>query len=258
MNPRQTRTGITPRLTAGCVLGILLAASPGCVGEDLELDPEERPENLDQSRRSIAHADAGSGDVGDPYGDGDSYADAGTSPGNASCGAEPGKPYADAGVPPAPYVDAGAPGADAGEPRSCFGQLIGDGNTCISELDLKLQGEALCSGKGYTIDALKLGEGDCAGGSTEGWVSCCEPPPPPREPDGCTGGVIGDGATCMDLTTLKLKASGACEAIGASLVGLAGSADQSCPSGALWAKYECCKTGAAPTPSDPGKGPWLK
>jgi hypothetical protein len=244
MNARQVWTGKSPRLTAGSVLSILLASSMGCVGEDLQIDPSERPDPLEV------------GDAGGPYADAGGPSDG---PGNASCQAEPG--YADAGPgtkPPEPGADAGAPGSDAGAPRNCFSTLIGDGKTCVSALDVKEEGLALCEAKGFELVDLKAPDAaDCAGGVTEGWVACCEreAPAPARV---CTGGVIGDGSTCIDWTSLKLKASGACEASGASLVGLSGNADD-CPDGARWAKYECCRSDALPPkPASPDKDPWLK
>jgi hypothetical protein len=275
MNPRQVWTGNSPRLTAAGALSILLVSSMGCVGEDLQIDPSERPDPLEVDNAGVAYADAGAAHdlPGNAYADAgiahdlpaNAYADAGIAhdlPGNASCQAEPPKPgYADPdpGTDPEPRAgDAGAPGSGAGAPRNCFSTLIGDGKTCVSAADVKLEGLALCQAKGFELVDLKAPDStDCAGGVTEGWVACCQPEAPAPAP-ACTGGVIGDGSACIDWTSLKLKASGACEASGASLVGLSGSSD-GCPDGARWAKYECCKSDALPPkPANPDKDPWLK
>jgi hypothetical protein len=264
MNPRQVWTGNGPRLSAAGALSILLVSSMGCAGEDLQIDPSERPDPLEEGNAGVAYADAGAAhDL--PSHAGVAYADAVPAhdlPGNASCQAQPPKPgYADAvpGTGPEPRAgDAGAPSSGAGAPRNCFSSLIGDGKTCVSAADVKLEGLALCESKGFELVDLKAPDSyDCAGGVTEGWVACCQPEPPAPAP-ACTGGVIGDGSSCIDWTSLKLKASGACEASGASLVGLAGSSD-GCPDGALWAKYECCRSDALPPkPANPDKEPWLE
>lgn len=251
MNPRQVWTGNSPRLAAGHALSILLASSMGCAGEDLQIDPGERPDQLEVGDSGVAHADGPYADAGSAY----------DLPGNASCQAEPQPPHADAGVgiKPEPGAgDAGVPGSDAGAARNCFSTLIGDGETCVSAADIKLEGLALCEAKGFELVDLKAPDAaDCAGGVTEGWVACCEREAPAPAP-ACTGGVIGDGSTCIDWTSLKLKASGACEASGASLVGLWGSSSD-CPDGAPSAKYECCRTDTLPPkPASPEQDPWLK
>jgi hypothetical protein len=56
--------------------------------------------------------------------------------------------------------------------------------------------------------------------------------------------VLGDGKTCLDPDTIKLRASAACEAIKATLTNLVIDNDV-CAGGSALAEYECCEHGAS-------------
>lgn len=259
MNLNQAWTGTLPRL-AGCALSLVLATSAGCAIEDLASDPSEQPNDLDQGRPQARVADAGIPPEAHGY---DAHVPR-PPPDSTTCQVDAGAPgsYFDASIyyPPKPgEVDASVNRIDATVLRDCFGTLIGDGKTCLSDTDLRDEGEKLCGAKGFVLAGLKRGESDCAGGGTEGWVSCCtsELPPEPTA-SSCMGGTIGDRNACIDWSSLKLEASKICEALGATLTGLAGSSDDKCPDGVLYAKYECCKSVVLPRPVDAGAEPWLK
>lgn len=254
MNARQAWTDSQRRFSS-CALSVLLAGSVGCLGESVASDPSAAPDSHDLNAEAALQVDSGAFE--DLKTDQETYPKEGcVDPAPyADAGALPSKPYVDAGPPADDKPDAKPPYADAGVGRACFGQLMGDGEVCIPDVDFKLKAQALCESKGYILDAIKLDDAACAGGGASGWVSCCEPVPPAK----CTAGVIGDGNTCIDLSWLKLKATEACDALGATLVGLYGSGDESCSSGALEAKYECCEAASPPDGAVvPEKEPWLK
>ncbi len=104
----------------------------------------------------------------------------------------------------------------------------------------KAQGDTFCAAKRQSLSGLNL-NGACTGGFSEAQFICCGPTTPTPTPT-CTGGVVGDGRTCSDETTLKTQASAICTMAGARLAGfspydLCGAMTR----GYLHAKYECCK-----------------
>jgi hypothetical protein len=236
-----------PRRLFGCVLGAAIGLGAGCADLDPAPDPLDEQDEQPLSRDGDELPRTGNPEaVADPWLADAAVPQAWPSDGDLppSCKPEP--------------SDASVPDADAGATRLiCTGRLLGDGKHCISQDDLKLEGHALCAADGLTLGAMKLGDPTCAGGSYEAWISCCEPDVPLPEPAKpvCSGGLIGDGSTCLDFTSIKLKASGACEALESTLVELVTSQDKSCPDGARYAKYQCCTFG--PPPAAPSEV-WVK
>ncbi len=78
---------------------------------------------------------------------------------------------------------------------------------------------------------------------------CGDTPGGPDEPPVCTGGVLGDGVTCLDPGDVKDAAYAACVAAGLEIVALDVVSD-GCGGLVTFAKYTCCS--APPPPSDPG------
>jgi hypothetical protein len=241
MDLRNEHTRTIPRLIAGCALGALLAAASGCVGDSADLDPGEQPDSLRGDRPITADAGVISHDPGNVACPGTPVADAGTyDPGQPKPGYPPHAtpcPCQDAGIyDPGPTpVDAGA-----GPVQRCSSHLLGDGKSCVSDVDLKLKAEAVCAAEGLALTDIKIDGAPCPGGSTQPWFSCCKKEPTPVA-TACLSDVIGDGTTCLDWDSIKLKATGACEGNGMGLVELIGTSnDDDCAGGATWAKYECC------------------
>jgi hypothetical protein len=72
----------------------------------------------------------------------------------------------------------------------CTWAAVGDGTCCISSVDLKTKGAAICAAQGGELRSL-YPAGDCADGATIAKVECCSPypandpkdpgpPPPPK------------------------------------------------------------------------------
>jgi len=149
-------------------------------------------------------------------------------------------------APPPPPVD---PGPD---PGTCMIGEVGDGVTCENPDDLKLEASLLCEQAGLALTDFKYADDGCGGQTRMASYACCAaaaapPPPPAPEPDPstCVGGVVGDGATCVDPGVLKEAALAACLQAGLDLYDFEYS-DDACGGQTQEASYTCCALTVGP------------
>jgi hypothetical protein len=146
--------------------------------------------------------------------------------------------------PPAPDPDpTPVPG-----PSDCSYGTVGDGATCTDPGALKNDAYAICTKAGLDLVDFAYSGGDCGWQTTIAKYACCPSAPsdPAPEPDpvACTGGALGDGVLCQDLSIYKLAASDACTQAGLVLTSI-DYGQEGCPSGQSYkAAYVCCE--AAP------------
>ncbi|MEY4511278.1 MAG: hypothetical protein RLZZ450_3400 [Pseudomonadota bacterium] len=106
--------------------------------------------------------------------------------------------------------------------------------------------KTLCQELGSHVDSLKIpDEFGCNGGAREAYVSCCvhTETKPVMESGVCTLATLGDGKTCLDLESVKLRSLKECDAQGAALVQVV-TDEVGCAGGTTRAQYACCTAGA--------------
>lgn len=212
--------------------------------DDREGDPSAQPlQSPSPSSSRDAGLHVGRKDAGVPAPDEESCAppgeptDAGV-PGQKDAGVHPGRPR-DAGVPSKP-ADAGTFPGDIATVCTTLTVLT---KQCTGYDDVRHLAAAYCSNQGLNVGEVHFKDDPaCKGGTSELSVSCCfnqdivDPPPVVS----CSGGVIGDGTTCIDHGTLKARATHECAIDKSTLTNLW--TDNSCEGGATLAKYECCQS----------------
>jgi hypothetical protein len=123
-------------------------------------------------------------------------------------------------------------------PPVCSTEKAPSTGMCHTPAQWKTEGDTYCATKKQTLTGLSM-SGPCMGGFSEAEFECCgaTPPPPPT----CTGGLLGDGRTCVAETTLKSQAEGTCKMAGLTLTAFSPYDACGAMGQYLHAKYECCK-----------------
>lgn len=126
-------------------------------------------------------------------------------------------------------------------PPVCSTDKAPSTGTCHTPAQWKTAGDTFCAAKKQTLTGLSM-SGPCMGGFSEAEFECCgATPPPPPPPPTCTGGLLGDGRSCVAETTLKSQAEGTCKMSGLRLTAFAAYDACGVLGQYLHAKYECCK-----------------
>ena len=125
-------------------------------------------------------------------------------------------------------------------PPMCTTDKAPSTGTCQTPDNWKRAGDTYCTAKHQALSGLSL-SGACAGGFSEAQFQCCGPVTPPPPPPTCTGGLVGDGRSCVTEANLKSQAEAICKMAGTRLTAF-GAFDACGMMGQyLQAKYECCK-----------------
>ena len=124
-------------------------------------------------------------------------------------------------------------------PPVCSTEKAPSTGMCHTPAQWKTEGDTYCATKKQTLTGLSM-SGPCMGGFSEAEFECCGATPPPPPPT-CTGGLLGDGRTCVAETTLKSQAEGTCKMAGLTLTAFSPYDACGAMGQYLHAKYECCK-----------------
>lgn len=151
------------------------------------------------------------------------------------------------GVTQATYTCCASYPAEPGpDPNSCGSEVIGDGVTCLSPEEWKMQlaggdtGVDVCAADGRYLHDFHP-HYDCAdGGSSYVKITCCPSPPAPDPgPVTCDGGALGDGTTCKTAEAWTAEVDAICAPQGYTKLDIGFAND--CPDGSSsYAKFYCC------------------
>jgi hypothetical protein len=134
-------------------------------------------------------------------------------------------------------------------PDQCFGDYLGEANTCVDDVAFKDKAASVCASRGAVLTDFAVDHACGAAQSSFAKFTCCgsaEPPPPDPTPI-CSEEYV-QVEKCADNADLAAQAQAVCDGKKAKVDGIA--FDGACgPSSSLLAKFFCCA--AEPPPPAP-------
>lgn len=135
------------------------------------------------------------------------------------------------------------------------GYLCGPNEKPTIDAALKEAADETCAASGLQLSTIEV-EAACEPGEPRtALVTCCGVFTPPPPPSSCWGKVVGDGVSCLDEKAVVGDAESACSADGRRhSLDVYFERTETCPSGGVRAKIECCLYESSRPESSPPNG----